>query len=580
MKYRLLLIIFFALLPSLFLKAENSVLDSISRSFMRMPFDSLRSSTDKILSGAFVQGNNRNLSFKLLENNALQLIENAQDSIEIANIYYVLADNYLKRKQYPMALLNFQKSLNIAISSNNIFLILDNHKGIAKVYEASEDYKNAYKHLNISDRIQDSLVLTKVIKELSELDNKSKSFRKLRESKLKGELDYYKETVFRRNTFLMYLAVGCVFLLVLVGSGAIYLYKKEEESNNLLIDSELSAELDERDERYTLLVQQFPQILFELSKTGFFTYINPAGKRITGFDDYYLLTAHLNQLVFPISLEKKLKIENYDDIIALNAKEFKLKKKDGSFLPIMLYIHEVKYLGKFYGFRGFMFDINDRKELEKQILKAVIATEEKESKRFAKDLHDTLGPILSAVKLYANELDNNNVSEKERTFIIDNINSLVSEAVNQTKTISYSLMPSLLKDYGLVKALQTFIEKLIQIKKIDIIFKHKDIPDNLSSFFENNIYKIILELLNNTIKHAEAVSIIVDLTVTNDNTFTLKYFDDGKGFDTQNEAFLDPDGKCLGLASISSRAKSINATTSIKTYPNEGFSFTLVATIS
>ena len=107
---------------------------------------------------------------------------------------------------------------------------------------------------------------------------------------------------------------------------------------------------------------------------------------------------------------------------------------------------------------------------EKRVINAIINTEENERKRFAKDLHDGLGPILSTVKMSLSALTDR-IKDPSGSVILNNTNHLVNEAINTIKDISNNLSPHVLSNFGLASAISAFTTKINQTKAVEIDFK-------------------------------------------------------------------------------------------------------------
>jgi signal transduction histidine kinase len=180
--------------------------------------------------------------------------------------------------------------------------------------------------------------------------------------------------------------------------------------------------------------------------------------------------------------------------------------------------------------------------------------EERERKRFAKDLHDGLGPLLSSIKIYVNELQDEDTPVSEKKDMLRYVNELIDEAVNDTRTIANNLMPSIIADYGLLKALKNFCDKLQASKAINITFSPEVRHQRFDKTLEIILYRVTLELINNTLKHASARNIEIHLFET-EQELELNYKDDGIGFDLQQATAK---GHGMGLSNIQHRIQSIN----------------------
>ncbi len=208
----------------------------------------------------------------------------------------------------------------------------------------------------------------------------------------------------------------------------------------------------------------------------------------------------------------------------------------------------------------------ERNRSEKRLLNAILQTEERERKRFAKDLHDGLGPLLSTVKMSISALLQSK-PEKENKDIIENTNVVINEAISSIKEISNNLSPHVLTNFGLVSAIKNFTHKINQTKTITIDFSSNTEDERFDGNTEIILYRATCELINNTIKHAEAKNIGINIS-KHRNTLTIQYSDDGVGY-IQEDLSID-NQKGMGLSNISSRIKSINGVFIISSIPNEG----------
>lgn len=231
----------------------------------------------------------------------------------------------------------------------------------------------------------------------------------------------------------------------------------------------------------------------------------------------------------------------------------------------MLFTAGVFLIGEiFYGLKRAEIE---RNRSEKRLLNAVLQTEERERRRFAKDLHDGLGPLLSSVKMSISALLQQN-PKKESLPIIENTNIVINEAITSIKEISNNISPHILTNFGLVSALKNFTHKINETKSIKIIVSANFDNERFESNLEIILYRATCELITNTIKHASAKQINIDIA-KHRNTITINFTDDGKGF-VQSDS--EAEAKGMGLSNISSRIKSINGVFVISSIPGEGTS--------
>jgi signal transduction histidine kinase len=172
---------------------------------------------------------------------------------------------------------------------------------------------------------------------------------------------------------------------------------------------------------------------------------------------------------------------------------------------------------------------NLRKQNESRVLSAILKTEEIERLKFAKELHDGLGPILSSVKMSISALSRSITGENDKK-IVENSARLIEESLISLKEISNKLSPHILNNFGLLKALESFISKLGTHENFQIDLKSNIADKRFDYNVEVVLYRVICELIANTIKHAGAnwISIIINET---DNYLKVTYSDNGIGFD-------------------------------------------------
>ena len=170
-------------------------------------------------------------------------------------------------------------------------------------------------------------------------------------------------------------------------------------------------------------------------------------------------------------------------------------------------------------------------ELHKLNILAEITQLEKERGRIAADLHDELGPLLSAVKMKINTFE---LSDKEDKIQVENTNDHIDQILKRIREISFDLMPNSLLRKGLVTAVKEFVDYLNNDGNIKFNFQsEKTIMVNEAVSI--NVYRIVQELVHNTIKHARASEVRIELKMTK-NGLLLTFNDNGVGFDYSKES--------------------------------------------
>ncbi|MBI9053291.1 MAG: PAS domain S-box protein [Bacteroidales bacterium] len=229
-----------------------------------------------------------------------------------------------------------------------------------------------------------------------------------------------------------------------------------------------------------------------------------------------------------------------------------IKRKDKSTFPAEVSLNQIDYSGSRHWLVTFR-DISKRQEFERHVLNAIIQTEENERSRFSRDLHDTIGPLLSGMKLYLSTLEKTK-SEERKKKVFSLSNEAINEAIASIREISNNLSPQTLTDYGLVSALKGFIQRLNASHLINASLNTIDWNQRIDQEKELALYRITTELINNTLKHSEATKIDILLEHKKRN-ITITYRDNGKGM---KDLHLKSKSTGMGLSNIQSRLKSVD----------------------
>jgi signal transduction histidine kinase len=200
--------------------------------------------------------------------------------------------------------------------------------------------------------------------------------------------------------------------------------------------------------------------------------------------------------------------------------------------------------------------------LQKEKTNAEITTLEKERARIASDLHDDLGPVLSAVKLLINNVD---LKSAEDTETLAKATHYIDTILAQLRTISNNLMPQALIRKGLLVAVEEFVSERPQKSKMRICFRF-DERIQLAPAESIHLYRIILEIIHNAEKHAEATELKISLQA-DANKLMLELKDNGKGFDSRDSSVTQ---KGLGLKNILSRVDTLKGNMYLNSSPKKG----------
>jgi PAS domain S-box-containing protein len=308
------------------------------------------------------------------------------------------------------------------------------------------------------------------------------------------------------------------------------------------------------EQRYRTLFNNTSDLIIVFDKKGNLIETNLAVSEALGYSKTELMTKNISDLTSSshadILIDINIKLKGSDKYIF----EAEYVSKNGTNIPVEINTKPLNLNREEY-LICISRIITERREMRKKILKTIIDTEEKERKRFAKELHDGLGPLLSTIKLYINELEAENIESKEKKEYINYSNELIDEAVTNIRTISNNITPNIISGYGLVKSIESFCNKINKTQQIEVRFKTINIEGKFDETIELIFYRIVTELISNTIKHASASQINIVLEFLN-NKLILTYKDDGVGFNLKE--VLDDEKSGMGLKNIISRINSIN----------------------
>jgi signal transduction histidine kinase len=222
-----------------------------------------------------------------------------------------------------------------------------------------------------------------------------------------------------------------------------------------------------------------------------------------------------------------------------------------------------------------IFNLNDhieqlRQENEQNILSAIIKTEDKARQTFARELHDGLGPILSSIKMTLSAVDQEALTPINQK-IIESAYKASDSSIVALKEIANSLSPHLLKNYGLEKSVKTLADQLFSAGNISFQPDFNFEENHLSEEMKISCYRIVSELMNNSVKHANPSFVYLGINESK-GILRMQYRDDGRGF----ENYLTDKGskaRGMGFNNILSRIKSLKGKYQIQTSPGKGFSF-------
>ncbi|MEQ9120531.1 sensor histidine kinase, partial [Fulvivirga sp.] len=203
--------------------------------------------------------------------------------------------------------------------------------------------------------------------------------------------------------------------------------------------------------------------------------------------------------------------------------------------------------------------LNEQKmRLREAQIHAVINSEEKERKRFASDLHDSMGQLVSALTMNIQGLKDASNDKMVRSEIVDNSTTLLNDIQHEIRNIAFNLMPLVLSNEGLIPALQELSARINKSNRVKADVQSFGLKERFNEVFEISLYRILQEWISNVLKYAAATEILIQFT-EHDNEVIITVEDNGEGFDLQS--FEHSKGN--GWRNINTRLNLIHGTMDI-----------------
>jgi len=197
------------------------------------------------------------------------------------------------------------------------------------------------------------------------------------------------------------------------------------------------------------------------------------------------------------------------------------------------------------------------------VFQAMVQTQESERERIGRGLHDQIGVVHSRIDILLTQLKHH-IPDKEVSGLLQEMSAAVAEARRESRRVIEDLYPAALEDHGIIKAMNSLAASFKMVT--EIILDHD--PELETKRFERdvelNLYRILQELINNSIKHSGADRITIQL-FRNAQHFSVNYKDNGKGFlpEAQYEGH--------GLRNILNRVHLYQGTCKFESAPGQGF---------
>jgi two-component system NarL family sensor kinase len=201
-------------------------------------------------------------------------------------------------------------------------------------------------------------------------------------------------------------------------------------------------------------------------------------------------------------------------------------------------------------------------DYQQRMMEAALESQENERRRLSAELHDSIGAMLSTVRVGITTL----AKQIPDPQLMDQSKQMIDETINSVRRISRDLMPSTLEKFGLSQALRELCDRFQATSQIPIEYEEDKEIEGVLQKDQLMIYRIVQELINNSLKHAQAT--LIHVAVNSASPLEIIVSDNGVGFDPHIARNSKNHGSGLGLFNIENRARLINAKVDfVKNYP-------------
>jgi PAS domain S-box-containing protein len=357
---------------------------------------------------------------------------------------------------------------------------------------------------------------------------------------------------------------------------AIREYDLRRENKQLLIELKQKNEalnkafikLEENEKKFHTIFSKSNDSIYILNQEKEIIEANQALYNLLGIKDKVSNLKTLNTFIqekTPSLVDKPAELSNSS---ANSISEIEIKPNPRETKVIELNCNHVKYTNNGY-ILTVARDISERRMFEKRIVEAIIQTQEEDQSKYARELHDGLGPLLSTLKMHIEWIaDANNSQNKDK--IIQHSIHTIDNAIRSVKEIANNMSPHILQRFGLVNAVNSYIDHIKETSNIEFVIS-SNIKERIVNNIEIILYRTILECINNAIKHAEAKKVILKFNKQK-SKLLIAYSDNGKGFDVGK---VMAEGKGMGLFNMQNRIKHIGGEFKIISNPDIGTDITI-----
>ena len=328
--------------------------------------------------------------------------------------------------------------------------------------------------------------------------------------------------------------------------------------------------LRKSEERLSQLLETANIVAWEADpETWRYTYVSAQAREFLGYPiaDWYA-PDFLVSNIHPDDRERVIEVCTSQSRLADSFDlTFRMLASDKTVVWIHNLVSITRSAGRIVGVHGFMIDITEQKQIQevlRDLGSRLIAAQEKERTRVARELHDDLNQRMALVSIELEQLGSEAKKPRLLRHHVRKLRETVEEIAADIHRLSYRLHPSKLDHLGLAAAVESLCKETSN-DKLTVSFRQSGFPARLSQDMTLCLFRIAQEALRNTVKHSDAGIARVNLEKT-DNEINLTISDDGCGFDTEPNAMRSG----LGFTSMRERLRLVDGRIEIKSRRMEG----------
>jgi PAS domain S-box-containing protein len=332
---------------------------------------------------------------------------------------------------------------------------------------------------------------------------------------------------------------------------------------------DLERQVRERTQEINSILRYTPSVVYLKDREGRYTMVNSRYEEVFGIRNEQI-RGKTDQEIFPRAMAEQFRASDLRVLAHRESYQVEevIPQPNGTRIYLSVKFPIYNEPGVPIGLCGIATDITELKRAQDQLRRlsgSIMANQEKERRAIARELHDELGQVLTALRMDAvwlsSRLRPHDPKAGDRALAMC---QLIDNTIDEVRSLATRLRPGVLDDLGLLDALDWYITDFEKRTGIACIFTHRNVPE-VDGIGATAAYRIAQEALTNVTRHAEATQVKVSLKPEK-GALTLAVVDNGRGFDVKDIAASE----CLGLAGMRERAGLLGGSLEIRSRPGKG----------